>query len=422
MSAESAYPKSVHAGIPKLAATPRGWRRLPIGTYLKEVKRPVALDDTATYDLVTVKRSRGGVEKRETLRGSQILVKSQFRVEGGDFLISKRQIVHGACGLVPADLAGSIVSGEYAVLHSTGDIDLKFLKYLSETLYFQQTCFHSSIGVHVEKMIFSVDQWFRWLFDLPTLLEQERIARALSCWDSAVACANQLIENLDLQHTVMSSQLLSGARRLKGHHAKWTGRMLGRLGSTYGGLTGKIGDDFGAGEPFVPFTNVFGNPRTDIHALAAVRLRPDERQNVVKFGDIFFTGSSETPDELAMSSVLLDRIEGVYLNSFCIGYRLNDFKQLSPEYAQFLFRGPEFRRELRALAQGATRYNLSRTELMRVEVPLPPLKEQLAISKALTASASAVRTARAMQNCLIQERKSLGQQLLTGRRRLRAKS
>ena len=153
------FPASVQPGIPTLPAAPAGWRRIQLRDHLREVRRPVALEDDASYRLVTVKRSRGGVELREVLRGAEVKTPSQFYVHTNDFLISKRQIVHGACGIVPPELDGAVVSNEYAVLHSDGEIDLRFLRYLSETRYFQQTCFHSSTGVHVEKMIFKTDHW-----------------------------------------------------------------------------------------------------------------------------------------------------------------------------------------------------------------------------------------------------------------------
>jgi type I restriction enzyme S subunit len=110
------FPSSVQPGIPNLPAMPAGWQRISLGRLLTEVRRPVALNQNDTYRLVTVKRSRGGVELRETLTGQEIKTPTQFYVRTGDFLISKRQIVHGACSIVPAELDGAIVSNEYAVL------------------------------------------------------------------------------------------------------------------------------------------------------------------------------------------------------------------------------------------------------------------------------------------------------------------
>lgn len=91
------FPKSVQPGIPKLGALKAGWKRVKIGELFRVVNRPCELTDTDTYRLVTVKRSRGGIESRGDLLGAEIAVKSQFFIKEDDFLISKRQIVHGAC-------------------------------------------------------------------------------------------------------------------------------------------------------------------------------------------------------------------------------------------------------------------------------------------------------------------------------------
>ena len=83
---KGSYPESVQPGIPKLFATPDGWSRVPLGKFLTEVKRPVKMDDSHLYKLVTVKRSRGGAEERSMMYGRDIKVKSQFYVEPRIFL------------------------------------------------------------------------------------------------------------------------------------------------------------------------------------------------------------------------------------------------------------------------------------------------------------------------------------------------
>ena len=72
------YPDSVQPGIPVLGPLPEGWVREPLGKRLYEIKRPVKMQDDCIYNLVTVKRSRGGAGKRESLQGKEIKVKSQF--------------------------------------------------------------------------------------------------------------------------------------------------------------------------------------------------------------------------------------------------------------------------------------------------------------------------------------------------------
>ena len=209
------FPPSVQPGIPTLPKTPEGWQRAPLGQHLTEVRRPVALNADQTYKLVTVRRSRGGVVLREVLAGREVKTRSQFHVHADDFLISKRQIVHGACGLVPAELDGAVVSNEYAVLHSDGAIDLRFLRYLSETRYFQQTCFHSSVGVHVEKMIFKTERWLKWPFNIPPIPVQHKIVEVLNAARREVALFEAQVDKLKQEKAALMAQLLTGKRRVR---------------------------------------------------------------------------------------------------------------------------------------------------------------------------------------------------------------
>ena len=198
----SAYPKSVQAGIPRLEV-PDGWTAPKIGKLFKVVKRPVDLIDDEEYQLVTARRNRGGIVARGRLRGKDILTKSQFRVAKGDFLISRRQIAHGACGIVPAELDGAIVSNEYAVLRPTDLLDSNFLRHLPHSVYFQQTCFHSSIGVHVEKLVFKIEDWWKWKIAIPRAEEQAKLAEIL---DDHYASARGL-EKLHRLKSAMRVQL-----------------------------------------------------------------------------------------------------------------------------------------------------------------------------------------------------------------------
>jgi len=144
---------------------------------------------------------------------------------------------------------------------------------------------------------------------------------------------------------------------------EWEVKKLGELGETYNGLNNKNKHDFGYGKPYIPYKNIFNNSKVDLNYLEYVNITEAEKQNQVRYGDIFFTVSSETSNELGMASVLLDEVDELYLNSFCFGFRLYNFKILIPNFARFLLRGAYFRNVMSRLAQGSTRYNLSKNEL-----------------------------------------------------------
>ena len=161
--------------------------------------------------------------------------------------------------------------------------------------------------------------------------------------------------------------------RFKGFTDPWEQRKLGKIGKTFTGLSGKTKEDFGHGDAkFVTYMNVFSNPVSDLEMIDNIEV--DAKQNSVEYGDVFFTTSSETPEEVGMSSVWLGNKDNVYLNSFSFGYRPD--KIFAPYYLAFMLRSPVIRRKFMFLAQGISRYNISKTKVMNMEVPVPKLEEQ----------------------------------------------
>ena len=176
----------------------------------------------------------------------------------------------------------------------------------------------------------------------------------------------------------MAEQAKVPAIRFAGFTDPWEQRKLGNCGTTYSGLSGKTKEDFGHGNArFVPYTNVFDNPLADTERLEAVEI--DSSQNKVAYGDVFFTVSSETPDEVGMSSVWLSDQDDVYLNSFCFGYRQDS--TFDPHYLAYMLRSSSIRSDLTLLAQGISRFNISKNKVMELSVAVPSAAEQKQIGQ-----------------------------------------
>ena len=142
------------------------------------------------------------------------------------------------------------------------------------------------------------------------------------------------------------------------------------MGSTFTGLSSKAKEDFGHGKAkFITYMNVFKNPISNPNMTENIEI--DNRQNQVQYGDIFFTTSSETPDEVGMSSIWLENTENTYLNSFCFGYRLYDKNSINLNCIAYLLRSSKARKNLILLAQGISRYNISKTKVMEIDVDIP---------------------------------------------------
>lgn len=161
--------------------------------------------------------------------------------------------------------------------------------------------------------------------------------------------------------------------RFKGFVDDWGQRKLGSIGSTYTGLSGKTKEDFGHGEAqYITYLNIFLNTVSDITMTDKVEI--DTTQNEVKYGDVLFTTSSETPEEVGMSSVWMGDSPNTYLNSFCFGFRPN--QKINPYFLGYSLRAPYMRDKIKILAQGISRYNISKNKVMELEISLPNNEEQ----------------------------------------------
>ncbi len=162
-------------------------------------------------------------------------------------------------------------------------------------------------------------------------------------------------------------------------------RKLGDIGEFYGGLVGKSKKSFSQGNKFyVPYVNVFNNPQLDLNALESVQIGDKEKQNTIQLGDVLFTGSSENLEDCAMSCVVTQKIEkDIYLNSFCFGFRFFDKNLFNPSFLKHFLRDYNFRKNISKVANGVTRFNVSKQLLSKITIPIPPLEIQQEIVKIL---------------------------------------
>lgn len=207
-----------------------------------------------------------------------------------------------------------------------------------------------------------------------TLDEQKLISDFFQNLDHLIKNHNTQLKKLTQLKKAMLVKLFpqdgatTPALRFKGFDGEWEEMKLGDIGNTFTGLSGKTKDDFGKGNArYVPYTNVFNNEIVDIHQLEKIEI--DNTQSSLTYGDVLFTTSSETPEEVGMSSVWLQNKKNVYLNSFCFGYRFH--QEVDYLYVAYYLRSNTFRSNIKILAQGISRFNISKTKAMEIEISLP---------------------------------------------------
>lgn len=132
---------------------------------------------------------------------------------------------------------------------------------------------------------------------------------------------------------------------------------------------------------FIDYMNAYSHIAIDVKALNYATVK-NMNQVSLRRGDILFTSASETPDECALSSIIEDEIEdNIFLDDHLFGLRIKKElvdSQYAPYY-KYVFRSNIFRRQVNKAVRGATRYYVSKTDFMRLSIPVPPLAVQIQI-------------------------------------------
>lgn len=199
---------------------------------------------------------------------------------------------------------------------------------------------------------------------------------------------------------------------------EWETRRLKSLGSLYGGLSGKSGDDFNVDEDkddyalYVPFTNIWNNTIINPNNLHKVKVQGDEKQNEVKKGDILFLMSSEDYDGVGKSALVDCDINPLYLNSFCKGFRIADH-QANSTYLNYLLLSKPVRNLIMVMANGFIRINLRAEKLGTLRLCFPPLSEQQRIANFLDQKCGEIDEMVSLQEEIIEELKAYKQAIIT---------
>ena len=264
------------------------------------------------------------------------------------------------------------------------------------------------------------------IIEIPPLPEQKKIASILTSVDEVIENTQKQIDKLqDFKKATMNELLTKGIGHTEFKDSElgripdgWFTKTVGDIGPFFNGLNGKISKDFGQGEPFLTYLQVF-NKTLSVRAQAGlVSIDEGEKQEKVRYGDILFTTSSETSNEVGMAAVFLEKGWSPYLNSFCFGLRPKEEFPLNPEFANHFFRGDKFRSDMRPLAQGSTRFNLSKENLKELSVTLPPIPEQKKIASILSSIDENIEDKQQKLQKTQSLKKSLMQDLLTGKVRV----
>ena len=305
-------------------------------------------------DLVRVNKS---IKERIITKENDILVCAR---NGSTRLIGKNTL------LKKSDSGNTF--GAFMMIYRSEDNDIVH-PILSTRRYFSQVS--ENLGARINQITTSDLNSFE--FNLPNNPEEKRkIGKLFQLINERIATQNKIIDNL--------KSLIKGLN--DSFHRNCNGELVSfsEIGYAYSGLSGKKGEDFGEGSPYITYLNVYQNDVIDETQVGYVRIDDSESQHLLSKGDLLFTLSSETPEEVGIGSVYLGESDRYYLNSFCFGVSITKTDKIYPPYLAFLVSSQQFRKFVYPLAQGSTRFNLQKNDFLKKEFVLPSLSEQKELS------------------------------------------
>jgi type I restriction enzyme, S subunit len=257
------------------------------------------------------------------------------------------------------------------------------------------------------------------IIPVPPLPEQIKIADILSTWDRVIEAQEKLITNSEAVKKSLMQQLLTGKKRLSGFSGAWEEVKLGEVGDISSAGVDKKTINGETKVRLLNFVDVFRREKLFNHELTQEVTSPKDKIHKcnVKKGDIFFTPSSETREELAMSSVAYEDMENVVYSYHIVRFRLK--QKWDMNFCSFIFQTEQFRKQVYRLGDGSgQRYVISQDGFRNIKIKIPCLDEQIAIGNILNTASETIIMQKQKLSLLKQEKSALMQDLLTGKRRV----
>ena len=249
-------------------------------------------------------------------------------------------------------------------------------------------------GEHLKNIVIS----------LPVIEEQQKISRLLHLLDERITTQNKIIEKYESLIQAICDTLIEAEQ----HKVELS---FNDFGEPYSGLSGKSAEDFGEGYQYITYMNVYQNQIIDTTDVGLVKIKETEQQSVVRYGDILFTLSSETPNEVGMGAVYLGDTYPLYLNSFCFGVHIIDESKIFPPFLAYYISTKSFRKAVFPLAQGSTRFNLQKNDFMKKMFLFPMVEKQNKIYTALKAYSDKLSIEKHIAKLLCEQKSFLLRQL-----------
>ena len=282
---------------------------------------------------------------------------------------------------------------------------------------------HGSTMKHIRKGVLDEFQCV-----VPPVSEQNKIASILTSVDKVIENTQKQIDKLqDLKKATMNELLTKGTGHTKFKDSElgeipknWEIWRLGDVSKVYFSNVDKKYDPNEIPVFLCNYMDVYQNSyiKNGMDFMVATAKQREIDKFSLEFDDVIITKDSETPKDIAVSTHVTEELKGV----IC-GYHLalirSDKSRLSGGYLSHLFSLNEVQRRFYRLANGSTRFGLTAEAITDSLLPIPPLPEQKKIASILTSVDETIENTHHQIDKLQDLKKSLMQDLLTGKVRVK---
>ena len=427
--------KMKDSGIEWIGEIPEGWEIVPV---------------RSCFDEVRTKNTDGQEQNALQFKSGNIISKTNFNASMDDYVadtitnytvvLPDTVMINGlnlnydfkSLRVALVKEKGVITSAYLAIFPDRKKISPQYATYLFKG-YETKMAFHN-MGAGIRKTL-GYKEFKNQPLLLPSEKEQNKISAYLDSKCSHIdimlsKIRSSIEEYKKLKQAVITQAVTKGVRgerEMKDSGVDYIGQIpaewvLGKLrnvGDTQNGIS-KSSEFFGKGFPFVSYSDVYKNYSLPSTVSGLVDSTSEEQKRYsVKKGDIFFTRTSETIEEVGFSCVCEKDIPNATFAGFLIRVRPFSDKLYTP-YAKYYFRSSHLRFYLVKEMNLVTRASLGQSLLKSMPVLLPPLEEQKEIADYLDTKCAEIDGLIAKKDQLVKEletyKKSLIYEVVTGKR------
>ncbi|MEY8412571.1 restriction endonuclease subunit S [Lachnospiraceae bacterium 62-26] len=434
------------SGVEWLGMIPINWNVKPMKQIL--VERKEKNDPIRTNEILSLSIERGVFPYSEKVGGGNKAKEDLTAYKlayPNDIVLNSMNVIVGAVGL--SKYFGCVSPVYYTLYPRTNDYDIRYYSNIFQSSAFQKSLMGYGNGIMMKesdngklntiRMRIPMEKLNMVILPIPiSKEEQQKIADFLdekvAEIDSVIAKTKETIEDYKkYKQAIITETVTKGLnsdvkmKDCKNEYlgripAHWGEKRLRFLGTCQNGIS-KSSEYFGEGYPFVSYGDVYKNFALLEKGAGLIRSSEDDRNTYsVRYGDVFFTRTSESIEEVGFTSTCLKTIDDATFAGFVIRFRPNNQEELIPEFSKYYFRSDAHRKFFVKEMNLVTRASLSQELLKKLPVLLPPIAEQKKIANFLDKKCSEIDKLIAKKEELLADlesyKKSLIYEYVTGKK------